>query len=131
MDYRQMTIFDFLEPETEEKSIESLSIEEIAKITGEALGITFTKGRLNTENEYYEAKIGKHIKVSVDKSQYFPGINDGRWFIGADVMSGTSGASAPCDSIEEMIEWFRKQIRRYQKEEAENGKRDKRSNVAV
>jgi hypothetical protein len=125
-----MTIFDFLEPETKD-NIESLSLEEIAKITGEALGITFTKGRLETENEYYEAKIGKHIKISVDKSQYFPWINDGRWFCGADVMFGTSGSSAPCDSIEEMIEWFRKQIRRYQKEEAENAKRDKGPDVAV
>lgn len=130
MEFRQMTIFDFLEPETKD-NIESLSLEEIAKIAGEALGITFQKGRLETENEYYEAKIGKRIKVSVDKSQYFPGINDGRWFIGADIVSGTSGSSAPCDSIEEMIEWLRKQIRRYEKEEAENAKRDKRSDVAV
>lgn len=109
----QLTIFDFLRSRSE---IEALSIEEIAAIVGEALGVTFQKGKLRTDSEYYEAEIGRRIKITVDKSQYSPEINNSRWFCGADIQAGTSGAGAPCDTIEEAIKWFRKQITRFEKE---------------
>ena len=99
----QMTIWDFLK----EDSLETLSEEDMARQVGAALGVVFKKDPFFGD---YRAKVGKAI-LCVEYSRFsVDGVESefkkGDRFIGCDIKNGTSGAGAPCLSVQEAVEWF-------------------------
>ena len=107
----QMTIWDFLK----EDSLETLPEEDMVRQVGAALGVVFKKDQFFGD---YRAKVGKAI-LCVEYSRFSAdGVESefkkGDRFIGCDIMHGTSGASAPCLSVKEAIEWFELYRRKYE-----------------
>lgn len=115
----QITIFQWLENQTDlDKISEAQMVQEI----GAALGLTFSKCDFFGD---WRAKIGK-MTLCLEYSNYFEGINGGRRFIGADAETGTAGASSPCDSIDEAIEFFKRQIAKIPKQRKRVAENDRK-----
>lgn len=84
---------------------------EVVEHINKRLNVNFQKVDESPEgdNEYYEYKPNKHVKLELSKSRFDPEICEGREFIGVGfetTKDGFSGASAPLDSVEEAIQWF-------------------------
>ena len=106
----QMTIFDFL-PQPED-DLETLPETTMVRLISEATGLKFKpvdyKSKYYIPNtQEYVAKISKHEEYTIQYDNYL-GINDNRRFIGTGYSYKTSGGSAPCDSVQEAINWFKK-----------------------
>lgn len=105
----QITLFQWLADQTD---LDKISEPDMVEQIGAALGVKFTKNDFFGD---YRVKIGK-ITLCLEYSTYF---DDGRRFIGADVETKSAGASSPCDSIEEAINFFKRTIPKFKKEKAE------------
>ncbi len=112
----QMSIFDFIE--LHENALDDLPESEMVKMIANATGLNFC---------YIDSFWGWRVKkrrvtFSVEYDNY---IEDGRRFIGADWQTSTQGASSPCDSVQEAIEFFQRAIKRLDagtRKEATDGK---------
>jgi len=106
-DYNQMTIWDYL-PET---PLEDIPEEDAVKQIGDAIGVNFQPDKYGG----YVAKSGKYI-LRCQYDRYCVDVDDeigtGDLFIGVDfeVKNKVWGASAPRDSIQKAIAWFRNEI---------------------
>ena len=103
----QTTIFDFLKPESTD--IESMTDEQIAKIIGDAIGVTFKhNGWLNVysyKTRKYEFQIYQgHYSVDTKTNK------KGDAYISCNYSCNTSGCGSPIDTIENAIDFFRKKI---------------------
>ena len=100
----QMSIFDFIqEPE---ENLEEMDEEEIIRKIEEGTGLRF---RLNPRfGNYYEYKINKTL-FYIHISRYEMEDNQNR-FIGVGWEKGSSGGSAPRDSVKEAVSWLKKKI---------------------
>lgn len=113
---RQLTIFDFIEKPSD---IETTPAETIKQIIEEALGVEF---KWNSYCQIYETKINK-ITAAFHISRYYAGSEDvldheakGAYFIGVDVSDNSGGVGCPCDSIDEAINVFKRNIHRLNEE---------------
>lgn len=107
MEFEQLSIFDFLKPETTETDIELLPVEEIARIIGEQLGLAFHKDKFG----YYSAK-ANGTTYEISKATYLT--HDERYgkaFISCGWERSHSGGGSPIDSVEEAVEWFKKKMK--------------------
>ena len=118
----QLTIFDLLPPEDDL----NIPIEEAARIIGSAIGVKMVWNDFFKE---FQGKTKEKIIICISYSRYL-GCNDERKFLGVDVNYKTAGAGSPCDSIPEAIEYIRKQIDRFRKEEEKDGKSEKHIRTA-
>lgn len=106
---QQMTVWDLLPPER----LEDIPEPDMVKRIGNAIGVTF---RRNAFMEY-EAKIRKLI-LTVEYDRYFASCESdeatGDLFVGVGIEDKRNhrGMGAPCDSINEAIEWFRKKLKK-------------------
>ena len=106
----QMSIFDFMEPKTDE--LESLTTADMARFIGDSLQVDFKPTGWEDE---HEARV-KKLKLSVHKEYYLCDTRNrkkGDAFIGVGYSFNTEGGGSPADSIDEAIRWFRKRIERY------------------
>lgn len=94
----QMSIFDLMPQDMPEDE------GEMARIIGNRLGLHFSH---DTFFDDWRCKV-KGITIDLAYDNY---MTDGRRFIGAGVNSGLWGAGSPCDSIDEAVEWLRKQLK--------------------
>lgn len=108
----QMTIFDFLPAPSD---LDELPEEEMVRIVGERTGLKFQLRDLKTEFYQYETKIGK-AKITVNYSNYFSEVCNGKRFISVGYMNGTGGAGAPCDSVDDAVEIIKRYIERIRRE---------------
>ena len=113
----QMSIFDLMPRDS--KDFTQMTISEIADEIGRAIGLTFQQDkRKGWEDTWYCER--RHIRFEIHLSKYFedciPETNhtaDGS-FIGVRVADRNfCGQSGPTDSLEEAIEFFKKQMSRY------------------
>jgi len=108
----QMSIFDIMTIETPAHDFETMSIEEAARLIGEATGLSF---KLNDRfeimnNKIYIAKAKGYI-VSINFNHFSPSVRNGRRYLGTQVDKGTSGCGSPCESIEEAIKWIKRSMK--------------------
>lgn len=106
----QISIFELLPPE--ERPIEEMSSEDIARIIGQAIGLKFLPSEWFDE---MRAKPYKNLEFTVRKSFYScDTVNNkkGDAFIGCGYSFGTSGAGSPVDSIEDAIKFFERALER-------------------
>lgn len=103
----QMTIFDLLD-EGQEKDFRTMNIEEIADYIGRKIGAKFVYGHDITE--YAATKDKVYMTVEIDHYE----TNDerhGQPFIGVSYQllndPGHAGGGAPCDSLEEAVNYFK------------------------
>lgn len=107
-DCRQMTIFDFLKPETDGTDIENMTSAEIAKIIGDAIGIAFDSP--DWEEGYFKAKY-KKITFSIGKSRLSCDCvkrKAGDAFIAVGVDGKLWGCGCPAETIDEAISFFKR-----------------------
>lgn len=111
----QMTIFDYLEEEPA-PDFKTMTDEAIAEYIGQKLGVRFQWSQIFEE---YTAKVpgsyrGKRVNMmlSVHTSTYNlkDDAKNGQHFISCDISYNGGGAGSPCDSLEEAVRFFRKQI---------------------
>ena len=115
MEFEQLSIFDFLKPETTETDIELLPVEEIARIIGERIGLSFCKDKFG----YYSAK-ANGTTFEISKENYLTDDERfGKAFIGCGWERSHSGGGSPIDSIEEAVGWFKKKMKNNELEDAE------------
>lgn len=102
----QMTIYDFLTPTY--PSINAITEEEAVSYISEALGLEF---KHNDDVEQWEAKKGP-FNLGVQYANFVPGINGGKRFIRCTINNKRirAGGSAPLDTIEEAIEYFKERM---------------------
>ena len=110
---RQMTIFDYL------SELDSIPEEEMVRQVGEAVGMVFKRVQADWFEEsvgggWYEARKSKHEKYELNYDTYLDGTN--RRFIGAGWQYKTSGGGAPCDTIQEAIDYIKRGMVTAQKE---------------
>lgn len=94
----QMSIFDLMPQDMPDDE------GEMVRIIGNRLGMHFTHDTFLNE---WRCKI-KGFTVSLEYDNY---MTSGKRFIGVGVNSQKWGAGAPCDSIDEAVEWLRKQLK--------------------
>ena len=106
----QLTIFDLLQ----EPDIDTLTIQEAVERIGERLGLSFT---YNSFFEHYEAKKGKLLLTAEYNHYSTMDEKNGKRFIGVgyDCKKDQAGGGAPCDSLQEAVDWFQRIIERYEK----------------
>lgn len=108
----QMSIFDFLEPE--QADFHKMTLADIADYIGEQLGVMFI---YNNHLGQYECNIGKKYILSLELSTYWTNDHrNGEKFISAghQLFKGSyTGGGCPCDSLEEAVEYLRKQLTRF------------------
>lgn len=112
----QMTIWDFMK----EDCLETLPEEDMVRQIGSALRVDFKKDGFFGD---YRARVGKSI-LSVEYDRFSDDgvecdFKKGDRFIGCDFIDGNNGASAPCLSVQEAIEWFE----HYRRKSIENKRR--------
>lgn len=108
MQFRQMTIFDYLKPSS---GIEEMAAEEIARIVGEQLGLVFQRTRFGD----FECKTGG-MTFEIAKETYLTNDEYGKAFIGVGWNSNHAGGGAPVDSIEDAVQYFRFQMEKRARE---------------
>lgn len=119
----QMSIFD-MNP-VREVDIESTPLPEIVQIISEALGIPFHEETweyndlaegFTVQHVEYVARPSKSWKLTIDKDHFYVDPDDeegvGEAYIGCGWDFKEQGAGAPCKSVGEAVEWFRKIIKR-------------------
>lgn len=114
---KQLTIFDYMQP-SNQKSIEGKSLDEIAAIVSMQLGLDF-KPRTweydGIEHKVFEAVISKGKVFELREGFYSTqGLNDyfdkryGKRYIGVGYkFKPYSGGGAPCDDIDQVVNYFR------------------------
>lgn len=106
----QITLGEYLE----ENPLEMMSLEEVAQIIGEALGLSF---RWNDNLEHYEAKIPGGIKANISFERWNTGDEkDGRRMIGCGVDMALGGSGCGEDTIEDAIRFLKRGIEHLQEE---------------
>lgn len=106
----QITLGEYLE----ENPLEMMSLEEVAQIIGEALGLSF---RWNDNLEHYEAKIPGGIKASISFERWETGDEkDGHRMIGCGVDMKLGGCGCGEDTIEDAIRFLKRSIEHLQEE---------------
>ena len=103
----QLSIFDFLDDDPAEMSLDDLPEEEMVKIVGNSIGVNFT---YRDDFWGYEAKY-KKLKFELHYSNYRLSDNTAR-FISAGYNYSKGGAGSPCDSIQEAVNFFRNAMNR-------------------
>lgn len=101
---RQVSIFEIINP-IFDKTIEQMTIGEVAEAIGNALGLNFLPDtRWSSEFNNYIAEPKKNTIVEVGISRYKTLDNrNGKAFISVGYFDNYSGFGAPCDSINEAI----------------------------
>lgn len=105
----QLSIFDLIDEPEAAPVFPGSDFSEVVEYINKRLDVNFQKVDESPDEEYYEYKPNKHVKLELSKSRFDPEIYEGREFIGVGfetTKDGYSGASAPLDSVEEAIEWF-------------------------
>lgn len=107
----QITIFDLIDEPKAAPVFPGCNFSEVVEYINKRINVNFQKVDESPEGdeEYYEYKPNKHVKLELSKSRFFPDIYEGREYIGVGFQTtkdGFSGASAPLDSVEEAIQWF-------------------------
>ena len=102
--YKQLTIFDWMRPEYPD--IHDISEAEVAKIVGDAIGMTFKH-----DGERWCARI-KNYLIDLEYDHYDLEDNHDLFLgIGYDNKKDHSGGGAPTDSIEEAIAYIKRRIK--------------------
>lgn len=86
-----------------------LSLRELAQVIGDALGV-----KLEEYEGRARAQLGK-LEISVGLSKYAPSVHNGEPHVSAWWEyrgNGYEGGGAPCDSIEEAVEFLRRAMLR-------------------
>ena len=108
----QMTIFDFLPAPN--ISLEDMSDEEMISTLESATGLSFSKieWRWDDKVQYeYEAKKG-NVKYTASFSRYLTDNRDRIIMVGYERKKNYEGGGAPCESLEEAVNWLKRQMRR-------------------
>ena len=100
---KQLNIFELIPA----PDINDVTEDEAVRIVGDRLGVTFAY------NEFFgdwRAKRG-NMTMALSYGRFFPGVFDGRLFLGADynITRGGgfyTGGSCPCDGIDEATEYL-------------------------
>ena len=105
----QLTIFDYLPSSYD---VAAMTTGEIASVIGDMLDLPFEKvpGDKYTIEEEYAVKI-KNITYSIGKNKF--SVPPYTWYIscGWQKNGGNyAGASAPIDTVDEAVRWFRKAL---------------------
>ena len=98
----QMTIYDLIPTD----DLESMSDEEMVRRVSEGAGIPF-----KASDDGYAAKIGK-VEYTLNFGRY--PIDDRKRFIRCgytDKSQGYAGGGAPCNSVEDAVEWFKGRLK--------------------
>ena len=107
---RQLTIFDWM-PE-EPPDINDIPEAEAVRMVGDRLGLKFEYDSFFKD---YRAKIGK-IVLRLSYGHFFPEINNGALYLGADYKYGTSGGGSPCHGINDAVNYLKNRIEWCRKE---------------
>lgn len=122
--YNTITEAKWKQREIDRAGIQNMTAEKAAEILGRKLNLKFVPGRFFEQFHDYECRMhGYVIEVSVDT--YSASDRKDQKFIGIALNNKTSGASAPCDSIEEAENLLRKYIDTAERERR-NGANSKR-----
>ena len=89
--------------------LDALSEEEMVERISDATGLMFI---YNDYLERYEARLSKHDKFSVRFDNYAESVKGGARFIGCDYDYHNGGCGQPCDSLDEAIKFFKKELGR-------------------
>lgn len=105
----QLTIFDLLE----ERTLEDMTEEEMITEVERRLGLRFqVKEYKGTPPLYeYEYKFNKDVRITCEYDTYM-GTSTRFISVGYDNKKSKGGGGAPCDSIEEAVEYFKRIIKR-------------------
>lgn len=106
----QISIFELLPPD--ERPIEEMSSEDMARIIGQAIGLQFSPSGWSDE---MKAKPYKNLEFTVHKSFYSCDTKlnkKGDVFISCGYSFGTSGGGSPIDSIDSAIRYFQRVLDR-------------------
>lgn len=93
----QMTIWDWIKPDYPD--FKSLSHDEVVGIISDATGIPF---KFRDSFWGWQAKIGR-IRYELEFSTY---MGTDKPFISCGYDIGNGGGGAPCDNIQEAVDWF-------------------------
>lgn len=111
---RQLDIFDVMP--AEEADWHQMTLEQIAKTIGNALGLVFTKSQLSDFlGERYSARKNK-LSLTVKIGVYACQDRKGEKFIGCDTWTSSGGCACNRDSIEDAVEFFKREVERYENE---------------
>lgn len=109
----QMTIWDWLKPDYPD--FKSISHDETVRIISEATGIPF---KFRDSFWGWQAKIGR-VRFDLEFDTYS---GTDRPFIGCSYDIGIGGGGAPCDDIQEAVNWFTVRKERYVQKRKERSK---------
>lgn len=103
----QMTIFEWLQPETSYPDINDIDEAEAVRLVWDALGVKFIW------NDFFELWIGKKGKLHMDLQYDNFCIGNHELFLGAGYAYGTAGGASPTSGIKEAIAYFKDAMKEY------------------
>lgn len=103
----QMSIFDFMQPETESRSLDEIPEVEMIQMIHNATGLDF---KYRDELFGYQAKMGGRV-YSCRYSNYDGSVHGGARHIACGWDSKNQGCGAPRDSVEDAIDFFKRALK--------------------
>lgn len=110
----QMTIFDFMDQDVNDQNICDITQEDLQRILSETLGLEFKWNDYFKEYQYNDKKT--KTEMTFKFSHYSECHKNGAMCVLTNYncrKNGYEGGGKPCDSIEEVKEFFKGIIKRY------------------